>query len=105
MSMRKSSRSELWMLRQMMVHFGLITKCFFCNKPLLDESDVVLSDGKVHIASRSQKPIKRKLTIHHGDGVHQNNEEYNRHPCHQSCHKSYEMKIRRSKLAPPKEAK
>jgi hypothetical protein len=105
MSMRKSSRSELWMLRQMMVHFGLITPCCFCEEPLLKLEDVLLSDGKLHIASRSQLPIRTKLTVHHEDGNHQNNAPSNRKPCHQSCHKSYEMKLRRQKLAPPKEEK
>lgn len=92
----------------MMVHFGLATKCFFCNKPLLAEKDVVASDGKLHIAGKTAPlPIKTKMTIHHGDGEHANNKEYNRKPSHQRCHKSYELKFRhqQAKLAPRGEKK
>jgi hypothetical protein len=68
--------------------------------------DVVQADGLLHMASRTPPPIKTKMTIHHGDGEHSNNAEYNRKPCHQTCHKSYELKIRhQAKLAPTKETK
>jgi len=91
MSMRKSSRSELRMLRMMMNHFGTATKCYFCKEPLLKLEDLIADDGTWHII-RGSIPIKTKLTIHHKDGNHKNNEESNRKPCHRTCHRSFHMK-------------
>src|ERR1700734_476342 len=111
MSMRKSSRSELRMLRMMVTHFGLITKCCFCKKPLLELEDMLHPDGELHIVGHPL-PIKTKLTIHHGDGVHQNNADENRQPAHSTCHKRFHMTERqdekrqeknmKTKLAPEK---
>src|SRR5580704_2708761 len=95
MSMRRSIKSELRMLRVMMSHFGLITRCCFCKQSLLRLEDVVGSDGELHIAGKeSPQPIKTKLTIHHENGKHRDNREENRKPCHQACHKAFHMKER-----------
>ena len=100
MSMRKSSRSELRMLRVMMSHFGLTTKCFFCKKSLLKLEDVICQDGELHIAGKTPpQPIKTKLTIHHEDGNHYNNDSENRKPCHSKCHKSFHMHERQAEKA------
>jgi hypothetical protein len=95
MSMRKSSRSELRMLRVMMWHFGIETKCHFCHKPLLDEADLKAAGKKLFAGKESPLPIKTRLTLHHADGNHYNQSPENRKPCHQKCHKSFHMKEQR----------
>ena len=95
MSMRKSSRSELRMLRVMMSHFGVSTDCYFCGKPLIAMADVLAADGKWHLAGKlAPLPIKTKLTIHHENGDHTDNTYENRKPCHQKCHKRFHMEER-----------
>lgn len=97
MSMRKSSRSELRMDRVMLWHFGTITKCHFCKQPLLDIEELRQADGKIHMAGRQVPPIKTKLTVHHKDGDHSNNDPKNRKPCHRTCHRSFHMKQQHQK--------
>lgn len=97
-SMRKSSRSELRMLRTMMTHFGVNTKCYFCKQPLLTMEEIVSEDGSWHLASKTAPlPIKTKMTIHHRNGDHNDQSVRNRKPCHQKCHKRFHMKERHAK--------
>ena len=98
--MRRSTTSELRMLRMMMWHFGIDTRCCFCHKPLLDEQVLRNGDGRLHFGGQTLPPIKTKLTIHHADDNHHNNEKRNRKPCHRTCHRSFHMKQRRKNLAP-----
>lgn len=53
-------------------------KCYFCGKPITPE-DI---------------PLRRvdKLTEHHVDGNHENNDASNCVLAHRSCHRSYHLK-------------
>lgn len=85
--MRRSTKAELRMLREITWHFGTITKCYFCKKPLLDPGATVLEFGELN-----SPPVKDKLVIHHSDEDHSNNEPKNRKPCHRSCHRHYHIR-------------
>jgi hypothetical protein len=91
--MRKSTRSEIRMLREMMWHFGLITKCHFCNEPLLEFTGGSGMDFP-EFGERNCPPVKTVLTIHHENEDHGDDRPKNRKPCHQTCHKRYHMKLR-----------
>lgn len=86
--MRRSTASELRMLREIVWHYGLIKKCPFCEKPLLEQGANDLKFGE-----RQFPPVKTKLAIHHEDGDHSNNDPKNRKPAHQSCHKRYHIRL------------
>lgn len=78
------------MLREMMWHFGLTTKCYFCKEPLLvfDKPGASGPD----FGDRSSPPVKTVLTIHHKNEKHRDNRPKNRKPCHSACHKRYHIK-------------
>ena len=82
----------------MMWHFGTVTKCYFCKKPLLDVQILAdnFSPDKLYIGSFAALSIKERLTIHHKDGNHHNNDPKNRKPCHRKCHKSWHMRERQA---------
>lgn len=86
--MRRSTKAELRMLREMMWHFGTITKCRFCHEPLL-----VLPKG-ARFGERDHSPVKARLAIHHEDEDHENNKPSNRKPAHSTCHKRHHAKKR-----------
>lgn len=101
--MRDSTRRELHKLRELM-HFvlngagatpqeeenrsGSYGKycCFFCKKPL---SGVEFEKHGNSIGPR----FTEKLSIHHVDGNHDNNEESNKALSHTSCHKSHHRSL------------
>ena len=86
MSMTLSSRRELYKLREL-AHFLLFDRpCFFCEKPLVDQSFIA------HGNSIGPK-FTEKISIHHIDGNHENNEHTNKAPCHTTCHKSFHRRI------------
>lgn len=88
MSMRKSTRQELRKCRELLRYLLRGKKCFFCNKPLIeDESYAKDGDGQ-------GSPIKDVPTIHHIDGDHANDSEKNKAPAHDGCHRSYHAKLR-----------
>lgn len=85
--MRRSTASELRMLREMCWHWGLSKTCYFCKKPLLDAGANDLKFGE-----RQFPPIKTKLAIHHRNGDHGDNLPKNRKPAHQACHKRFHIR-------------
>jgi len=91
MSMRKSTRQELRKARELL-RFCLRGKvCWFrfCRKPLLnDVSYAKDGDGQ-------GSPISRRITIHHKDGDHDNDDQRNKKLVHTSCHKRYHIRKRR----------
>ena len=87
--MRKSTRAELRMLRELGWHFGLRTRCRFCKKPLLEIPDGV----ELQFGARDLPPIRTALAIHHEDEVRENNEDSNRKPAHSECHKRYHARL------------
>jgi hypothetical protein len=87
--MRKSIRSELRMLREMLWHFGLVTKCHFCHKPLLEFYNEITGATEPEFGERSCPPVKTTLTIHHKNENHKDNRKKNRKPAHSACHKRY----------------
>lgn len=89
--MRRSTASELRMLREMVWHFTEGKKCPFCKKELLPGAT------DLEYGERNCPPIKERLTIHHSNGNHDDNRKKNRKPAHQSCHKRYHIKIQHSK--------
>jgi hypothetical protein len=96
-SMRRSTTSELRMLRMIAWHVGLDTKCCFCHQPLLDEQLLQGRETKnQHLGGYSISPIKTKITLHHVDGNHYNNEGNNRKLAHTTCHKSFHMRQRQA---------
>jgi len=83
--MQRSKRRELRKLREL-VHVLLVGKtCFFCKLPLVDPTD----DGWQ--GSGNGPTLTDKLTIHHRDGCHSNNDPKNHRLCHQKCHKRHHM--------------
>ena len=86
--MRRSTKSELRMLREITWHFGTITKCFFCKKPLLDPGARDLEYGE-----RGFPPVKVKLAIHHKNNDHGDNKPKNRKTAHSLCHRKYHIKL------------
>ena len=86
--MRRSSKSELRMLREMMWHFGLIKRCRFCKKPLLTWPD----EREMRFGRRDFPQVKTKLCIHHEDEDRTNNDDDNRKPAHSKCHRQYHIK-------------
>lgn len=99
MSMTAASRRELYKLREL-VHFllggGGATPqpgygpycCFFCRKPL----DEYAADFKTHGNSVGPKFLE-KLSIHHINGNHDDNEDSNKALCHTKCHKGHHRKL------------
>lgn len=87
MGMRKSTRREVRKLREIAHYFLEDIKCCFCRKPLLGKNRYApgRADGS---------PIDIKLTQHHVDGDHYNQEKKNRKWSHDSCHRSYHLKMR-----------
>jgi hypothetical protein len=94
-SMRRSTKAELRMLREIGWHFGTIKKCYFCKKPLLESSTPGATDLK--FGERSFPPIKTKLAIHHQNEDHNDNRPKNRKPAHSKCHRKYHIKIQHAK--------
>lgn len=93
MAMRKSTRRELRKLREL-VHVLLSGKrCCFCKEPILEVEDGFQGSG-------DGPQLEIKVTIHHKDGDHDNNDPRNHRLAHQSCHKRHHMKLtRRAMLA------
>lgn len=104
MAMTLKSRRELYKLREIM-HFllqgslrtNLVTDgpfglppltlvCYFCKKPFS-----YAEEFNTHGNTIGPK-FAEKLSIHHLDGNHDNNERENKALCHTSCHKSHHRK-------------
>ena len=83
MAMRKSTRSELRMLRIVASHYLTREKCFFCKKPLLE--------GATETEGRWGHPIEIRVTEHHKDTVRDGkwNAPENRVMVHTNCHKRF----------------
>jgi hypothetical protein len=88
MSMRKSTRQELRKCRELLRFLLRDKKCCFCKKPLQDDKSYA-KDG-----DGQGSPICRRITIHHKDGNHQNDNPENKKLSHTTCHKSYHMRQR-----------
>jgi hypothetical protein len=84
--MRRSTASELRMLREIVWHIGTIKHCFFCKKLLLDPGAIDLEFGE-----RNCPPVKIPLAIHHRNEDHEDNNPDNRKLAHSSCHKRYHV--------------
>lgn len=95
MAMTLTSRRELYKLREIM-HFLLqgsldnnlnedsnTLVCYFCRK-----SFAYAEEFNTHGNTIGPK-FAEKLSIHHLDGNHENNERENKALCHTSCHKSH----------------
>ena len=95
--MRKSIRSELRMLREMVWHFGLVTKCCFCKKPLLKFHNDITGAIEPEFGESSCPPVKTKLAIHHKNENHKDNRNKNRRPCHSRCHRRHHIKLMHKK--------
>lgn len=87
--MRRSTKAELRMLREMIWYFGIKIKCFFCKEPLLS-----MKKRKAQFGARDHPPVKEKLAIHHEDEDRENNDPSNLKPCHSTCHKRHHAKKR-----------
>lgn len=90
--MRKSIRSELRMLREIVWHIGTSKKCYFCEELLLDPGAIDLRFGE-----RSCPPVKIALAIHHRNEDHDDNRPSNRKLAHSSCHKRYHIQKQHKK--------
>lgn len=78
---------EVRKLREL-VHFLLVGQaCYFCGKPLSE----IAESWNNHGNGDGPKLTDRRITIHHRDGNHDNNEHSNKVLCHTSCHKSHHM--------------
>lgn len=115
MSMALKSRRELYKLREL-VHFLLAGAgstprehvwkmgdvetpsgpnmgaycCFFCKKAL----EVSRTAGGWLKHGNAVGPrLEEKITIHHIDGNHDNDEPLNKSLCHTTCHKSFHRRI------------
>jgi hypothetical protein len=86
--MRRSTASELRMLREIVWHIGTIKKCYFCKELLLDPGANDLTFGE-----RNCPPVKVKIAIHHENNSHEDNTPSNRKLAHQSCHKRHHIKL------------
>lgn len=80
--MRRSTKSELRMLREVVHYFGRRTKCFFCHQPLLEAPSA-------SFGHRDHAPIRTRLCIHHVDEDRENNQDSNLKPAHSRCHKRF----------------
>lgn len=96
MAMRKDSRRELNKLREL-VHFLLVgQKCFFCNKPLSTTAETFVEHGNA-----TGPALDERISVHHVDGDHSNNQHDNKALCHLKCHKSHhrrENNLKRGEL-------
>ncbi len=90
--MRRSTKSELRMLREIVWHFCTIKKCFFCKQPLLE-----MTEKEMRFGRRDFPPVKVKLAIHHEDENRRNNSRENRKPAHSKCHRRHHIKQLRKK--------
>lgn len=97
MSMSPSSRKELNKLRELTAFLLVGRVCHFCQQPLSDTAEAYTSHGN----SVGPKLLEQ-LTIHHLDGVHENNTHSNKALCHTKCHKSFHR--REANLARGREA-
>src|SRR5208283_319162 len=89
--MRKSIRSELRMLRELVWHIGIHERCYFCGKRLLEDT------GTLKFGERSCPPVKVALVIHHRNHKHEDNQTRNRKLAHSSCHKRYHIQLQHKK--------
>lgn len=107
--MTATSRKELNKLREL-VHFLLrgaggtprgpsgAFRCVFCNTGLDYAEDFITHGNAIG------PKFTEKLSIHHLDGNHDNNDDMNKAICHTKCHKGYHRRIaneaRKSKTEP-----
>ena len=85
--MQKRIRRELGKSRELLWHFLDGQKCCFCHKPLVN-----VKAENIRFGNATAKPIDLKITIHHKDGDHSNNEKSNRKLAHTTCHKRHHVK-------------
>jgi len=85
--MRRSTKSELRMLREIVWHIGTIKKCFFCKKPLLDPGATAIEFGE-----RNCPPVTIRIAIHHKNEDHEDNRPENRKLAHSKCHRRYHIR-------------
>ena len=90
--MRRSTKAELRMLREITWHIGTMKKCCFCKKFLLDPGATSIAYGE-----RSAPPVKVVLTIHHENEDHEDNRPENRKLAHSKCHRRYHVKKQHAK--------
>jgi hypothetical protein len=82
MAMRKSTRRELRKLRELVRVLLDGKRCCFCKEPLVDNTDFLPGNGEGF-------QISEQITIHHRNGLHEDNRQSNLRFCHRSCHKKH----------------
>lgn len=86
MAMRKSTRSELNKLRELVHYLLAERKCCFCKQPLIE-----VPDGWVP-GTGSGPPLKAKVAVHHKDGWEDPVKDTQL--CHRKCHLRHHAKQR-----------
>ncbi len=85
MAMRKSTRSELNKLRELFWYFIHGKRCAICKEKFVEDDVYTLhrhGDG-------TGAPLSMRLTIHHKNGDHDDNERSNHGLVHATCHRRY----------------
>ena len=80
--MNKATAQELKLLREIAHYFLDGERCHFCGQPLIEDLDKTFGD-------KANRPIRARLTVHHADEDHSNNQRENTVWCHRRCHLSY----------------
>lgn len=88
--MTAASRRELYKLREIASFLLVGQVCYFCRQALSPTAEKFVKHGET-IGPRF-KAEDAKITIHHIDHDHDNQEHSNKALCHTSCHKSYHRK-------------
>jgi hypothetical protein len=73
--MNKATAQELKLLREIAHYFLDGETCHFCGQPLIEDLDKTFGD-------KANRPIRARLTVHHVDEGHPNNQRDNTVWCH-----------------------
>lgn len=86
--MRKSTRRELNKLRELFWYFIAGKKCARCHELFVPADAYEMAS---HGDCRGE-PVSLKITIHHRDHDHSNNDRRNHSLMHNACHKALHAK-------------
>lgn len=87
MAMSPRVRREREKGQELLWHFLLGQRCYFCKK-------LLVPNAKIKFGNAAAPGIDiLEITIHHENGNHSDNRDSNRKLAHQSCHKSHHAKL------------